>query len=77
MIFIFNKTHFTQIIAKNEIQACYNFYNVLPSNASLITIRWPLDHVYVTDDFKFIRLARLGEFGSDHFPVYAELVLSQ
>lgn len=45
-------------------------------NAQSAIFRWPLDHVYVTDDFKFIRLGRLGEFGSDHFPIYAELVLN-
>ena len=38
-------------------------------------LRWPLDHVYTTDDFRLIALKRLEEFGSDHFPIYAELVL--
>ena len=35
--------------------------------------RWPLDHVFHTDDFKLIHLERGPAWGSDHFPVYIEL----
>ena len=31
-------------------------------------LRWPLDHVFVSDTFVLRRLQRLPAFGSDHFP---------
>jgi endonuclease/exonuclease/phosphatase (EEP) superfamily protein YafD len=36
-------------------------------------LRWPLDHVFVSDAFVLRRLQRLPAFGSDHFPVYIVL----
>lgn len=44
-------------------------------NANSIFLRWPLDHFFVTKEFKLSRLERQKSFGSDHFPLYAELVL--
>ena len=38
-------------------------------------LRWPLDHVFVSREFRLVKLARLGPFGSDHFPLYTELTL--
>jgi endonuclease/exonuclease/phosphatase (EEP) superfamily protein YafD len=32
-------------------------------------LRWPLDHVFVSDTFLLRRLERLSDFGSDHFPI--------
>lgn len=32
-------------------------------------MRWPLDHVFVSDDFRVEQLQRLRHIGSDHFPV--------
>jgi endonuclease/exonuclease/phosphatase (EEP) superfamily protein YafD len=37
--------------------------------------RWPLDHVFVSDHFKLVRMERLAGYGSDHFPVLIELEL--
>ena len=36
--------------------------------------RWPLDHVFHGAAFRLERLEVLGDFGSDHFPVYVRLV---
>ncbi len=36
-------------------------------------MRWPLDHVLHTAGLATVRLARGREFGSDHFPYFAEL----
>nr|WP_271425199.1 hypothetical protein [Aequorivita sinensis] len=38
-------------------------------------MRWPLDHVFVTDEFSVQKLEKLSDIGSDHFPIYIELVL--
>jgi len=35
--------------------------------------RYPLDHVFHSDDFRLVALRRLGNVGSDHFPVYLAL----
>lgn len=48
----------------------YNSYKV-----QIKIMRWPLDHFFVTKDFKVKELKRLESFGSDHFPMLAEFVL--
>lgn len=48
------------------------FYNTF--NAKYPLLRFPLDHVFHSDDFTLIKLARLSSFGSDHFPFYISLL---
>lgn len=38
-------------------------------------LRYPLDHVFHSDDFALVDLKRLGHVGSDHFPIAIELAL--
>lgn len=38
-------------------------------------MRWPLDHLFHSDDFLLVEMARLPDFGSDHFPIYVKLSL--
>lgn len=35
--------------------------------------RWPLDHIFHSDHFTLLEMARESAFGSDHFPVFAKL----
>jgi endonuclease/exonuclease/phosphatase (EEP) superfamily protein YafD len=42
-------------------------------NAKWPPLRWPLDHVFHEEPFALVEMRRLGFFGSDHFPMLAEL----
>ncbi len=49
------------------------FYNTY--NANYTIVRWPLDHVLVTSDFR-LKDSGVGEgFGSDHFPTWVKFTL--
>lgn len=36
-------------------------------------VRWPLDHVFVSEEFALDAIRRLPAFGSDHFPIMIDL----
>src|SRR5688572_17950908 len=42
-------------------------------NADSRIFRFPLDHVFHSDEFKLVDLRRLPQVGSDHFPMLIEL----
>ena len=43
-------------------------------NAKYPLLRWPLDHIFCSADFTVGTMRRLPPIGSDHFPIFAELV---
>ncbi len=44
-------------------------------DANNFLLRWPLDHIFISDVFR-VRHLRLGNYiGSDHFPFYSRLTL--
>jgi len=45
-------------------------------NAKWPMLRWPLDHIFFSDDFLLGRLERLSHIGSDHFPILISLCRS-
>lgn len=47
------------------------FYNTFHTGYPLF--RWPLDHVFHSNDFTLIKLKRLHHIGSDHFPMFIKL----
>lgn len=44
-------------------------------HARLWFCRWPLDHLFVSHHFTLSRMLRLAPFGSDHFAIFAEIVI--
>lgn len=46
----------------------YNTYNVF-----VPLFRYPLDHIFYSEDFGLISLKKLRSIGSDHFPMYISL----
>lgn len=42
-------------------------------HADYFFFRWPLDHVFHSNHFQLVEIARLPHIGSDHFPIYASL----
>jgi endonuclease/exonuclease/phosphatase (EEP) superfamily protein YafD len=36
-------------------------------------MRFPLDHAFISPDFKLNRIKRLNSFGSDHFPIFLDI----
>lgn len=49
------------------------FYNSFNANNPIM--RYPLDHVFHSNEFRLVTLQRLESIGSDHFPIYIELLL--
>lgn len=45
-------------------------------NANYWWLRWPLDHIFISDDFLVAELKCLPHIGSDHFPVYGKFQFS-
>lgn len=49
------------------------FYNTYNANSWLM--RWPLDHLFVSDEFRLVEIEVGNDVESDHFPLYAKLSL--
>jgi endonuclease/exonuclease/phosphatase (EEP) superfamily protein YafD len=50
------------------------FYNTF--HAHFPIFRWPLDHLYHSPRFHLVEMKRLPAIGSDHFPIYFRLRLT-
>ena len=50
------------------------FFNTFP--AQYMLLRCPLDHVFHSTDLRLLKLHRAGPIGSDHFPIFIQLVLA-
>ena len=47
------------------------FFNTFHADYPLL--RWPLDHVFISDNFTLMEINRESNIGSDHFPMYTKL----
>lgn len=59
---------YAQLIDPREGVGMFNTYNT-----SLAFFRYPLDHIFYSEEFGLTRMERLEHIGSDHFPIYIEL----
>ncbi|PSG88281.1 endonuclease/exonuclease/phosphatase family protein [Aurantibacter aestuarii] len=50
------------------------FYNTFSTKSKLL--RWPLDHIFVSEEFRLIEYKNCTSIKSDHFPLYSKLVFS-
>ena len=62
---------FVRISGLLDPRAGRGFFNSY--NAHRPLFRYPLDHVFHSTHFKLVRLRRLPDVGSDHFPILIEL----
>ena len=47
------------------------FYNTFSTESNFL--RWPLDHIFVSEEFRLVELKNCTSIKSDHFPFYAQL----
>ena len=64
---------FQQVSGLLDMRKGRGFYNTY--NANSLLLRWPLDHLFVSSDFRFASMNRGDDVGSDHFPFIATLYL--
>ena len=57
----------------HDVSRGRGLYNTFDARSHLA--RWPLDHFFVSRQFRVVTLKRLPDVGSDHFPLYVELAL--
>lgn len=62
---------FTKISGLLDPRIGRGFFNTF--HAKIPFLRFPLDHVFCSTDFKLIKLSRLENFSSDHFPILTTL----
>ena len=70
----YNSRRFETLSGLRDLRCGRGLYNSF--NATSLLLRWPLDYIYVSPEFKVLELERLDNFGSDHFPYFAKLVLA-
>lgn len=62
---------FTKISGLLDPRIGRGFFNTF--HAKIPFLRFPLDHVFCSTDFKLVKLSRLENFSSDHFPILTTL----
>lgn len=50
------------------------FFNTF--HAKYPVLRWPLDHIFISEDFLLKKIKRMPSISSDHFPMYGQFELA-
>jgi endonuclease/exonuclease/phosphatase (EEP) superfamily protein YafD len=66
-----NTKLFQQVTGFLDPRRGRGFYNTY--HAGIPIFRWPLDHIFHSNHFKLVKIERLGNVGSDHFPMFVHL----
>lgn len=66
---------FRKISGAKDPRIGRGFFNTF--HAKYPIIRWPLDHVFHSNDFQLVKIERLAGYGSDHFPLFTQLQLKR
>lgn len=56
-----------------DVRKGRSFYNTFNAQSSIM--RWSLDHIFVSEEFRVEKINVGGDVKSDHFPFYAKLYL--
>jgi len=64
---------FKKVSTLLDVREGRGFYNTF--DATSFIMKWPLDHYFVSEEFKVIKLAKGKDIDSDHRPFYVELSL--
>lgn len=69
----YNMKQFEAISHLNDVRRGRGLFSTF--DATSLIMRWPLDYVYASSEFRVLDVERLPSFGSDHFPFYVRLAL--
>jgi endonuclease/exonuclease/phosphatase (EEP) superfamily protein YafD len=70
--------YFQDMIAQSGLHSArqgYGLYATWPSNNAWFPALCPIDHILVTEDITVADLTRGPRIGSDHFPIWADLLI--
>ena len=54
-----------------DVRKGRGFYNTFSANSYIL--RWPLDHIFISEEFRVIDISLGKDINSDHYPTYTEL----
>ncbi len=69
----YNTHQFMTLSGLNDVRYGRGLYSTFSAHSMFM--RWPLDYVFVSSEFRVLAVERLPTFGSDHFPFYVQLAL--
>ncbi|MDQ3078341.1 MAG: endonuclease/exonuclease/phosphatase family protein [Pseudomonadota bacterium] len=65
---------FQKVAGMGDPRIGRGFYPTFTAEYPLL--RWPLDHLFVSPHFEIVEIDRLGDIGSDHFPIFFRICLT-